>query len=1183
MPVCTVAAPLTTNAGDIGISPAVPSLLEEALGGVQAMPAWRPLLRKLPDGLVYAPPDDVVDEDFKCSVCLGWPIDPVILNCPAGHMLCRGCAGQLGDRLCPLDRASFTRTSPAQRPILARLDRLKVFCPHAVAGCQWVGERGDLLEHCAGRCEAALEECAECGARVRRRERGGHLHALKVGDTVTWTASSGEVERSSLGQVLAVAPTGSPVTVRFAAATQDVPREELQKVFLKAACEGAGNGQAKKRSAENAAEQREAVINGVLDIYEQAERLNVCFVVDCTCSMGPHIRAVKQQICEIVREMSARLPSMQLHLAFVGYRDHCSPVRFEILPFTTAVDEFRNFLAGVGVMNGGDFPEDVLGGLNQALQLEWGVGGAATRVLIHIGDAPCHGKRYHRLGSEHYPNGDPYGLEPVMLLRALQELDVQYVFGRITQHTDEMIAIFDQEAGGNYIQTRAMHDTRLVADAVTASLHTSVATTVSTLSAALGGSHSQVQTSDEIPDWRSVPMMQVQLHRCAPVRDLADLLPDASASATRRFEVSEEVSVQIAPIAFSQGETRTAHHARLAPDGSAVVAKHMKGVGRSQPQDAEDEGEVEDEPVLEAQLALSEVSAVACALAERFSADRQQGSKKIAFLESHAALPNGEGAPFNLEDALPAAEFRRFSNNIGWWEADADRLLMEFTRWTHEATGCHMMVVDLQGVCTEDGWLLTDPCILCSDITRFGSGNLGPRAMQRCLAALASRLDRTAIDAAQEQEAPNVTQAPLNVMQTVGPWSSWAPPGCNGLVPFEAEKLRWRGEEGTGTEPLAEQSSRATAEGAVGAIPNVSIGLASVAASMASLGQRAASALPGALRRGAPPTFQEASLASLAGNATPNSQEAAVASLASGATLDLDALLSGLLVAPSSACRSARPPSETALKQLLQAARNGFLAQSPLLELEAPMKILGDIHGQFQDLLQFLELGGLPPDTNYLCLGDYVDRGKQSIETMAVLLALKVKYPENIFLLRGNHECASITRIYGFFDECKRKYNIKLWKMFTDVFNCLPVAAVIDEKIFCCHGGPSPELRSFDDVRRMRRPADVPDTGLMCDLLWADPDKDIAGWSENDRGVSYTFGPDVADAFLKRLDLDLIARAHQVVEDGYEFFAQRRLVTVFSAPNYCGEFDNAAAMMDVKEDLECSFRIVKPGPKTGRR
>jgi len=197
-------------------------------------------------------------------------------------------------------------------------------------------------------------------------------------------------------------------------------------------------------------------------------------------------------------------------------------------------------------------------------------------------------------------------------------------------------------------------------------------------------------------------------------------------------------------------------------------------------------------------------------------------------------------------------------------------------------------------------------------------------------------------------------------------------------------------------------------------------------------------------------------------------------------------------------------------------------------------------------------------------------------------LPTRLNSQRTFFLLRGNHECASINRIYGFYDECKRRFNVRLWKIFTDCFNCLPVAALIDEKILCMHGGLSPDLQSLDQIRNIARPTDVPDQGLLCDLLWADPDKDIEGWGENDRGVSYTFGPDKVTEFLQKHDLDLICRAHQVVEDGYEFFAKRQLVTIFSAPNYCGEFDNAGALMSVDETLMCSFQILKPAEKKGK-
>ncbi|XP_022975677.1 serine/threonine-protein phosphatase PP1 isozyme 1-like [Cucurbita maxima] len=201
---------------------------------------------------------------------------------------------------------------------------------------------------------------------------------------------------------------------------------------------------------------------------------------------------------------------------------------------------------------------------------------------------------------------------------------------------------------------------------------------------------------------------------------------------------------------------------------------------------------------------------------------------------------------------------------------------------------------------------------------------------------------------------------------------------------------------------------------------------------------------------------------------------------------------------------------------------------------------------------------------------------------MCLLLAYKIKYPENFFLLRGNHECASVNRIYGFYDECKRRFNVKLWKIFTDCFNCLPMAALIDERILCMHGGLSPHLDKLDQIRNLKRPTDVPDKGLVCDLLWSDPSQETRGWGPNERGVSYTFGVDRVIEFLRKHDLDLICRAHQVVEDGYEFFANRKLVTIFSAPNYCGEFDNAGAMMRVDENLMCSFQILKPADKKSR-
>ena len=252
------------------------------------------------------------------------------------------------------------------------------------------------------------------------------------------------------------------------------------------------------------------------------------------------------------------------------------------------------------------------------------------------------------------------------------------------------------------------------------------------------------------------------------------------------------------------------------------------------------------------------------------------------------------------------------------------------------------------------------------------------------------------------------------------------------------------------------------------------------------------------------------------------------------------------------------------------------MRQPVFLELESPISILGDIHGQYSDLLRLFEYGGYPPKSNYLFLGDYVDRGKQSIETISLLMSYKIKYPENFFLLRGNHEAEIVNRLYGFYDECRRRYSIKLWKQFTEMFNWMPVAALIDDKIFCVHGGLSPEMESIEQLYDIQWTTDVPNSGLLCDILWSDPSPDVEKWGENERGVSFVFSKEVVQQFLDDNCLDLVCRAHQVVEDGYEFFADQTLVTVFSAPDYCGEYSNCASMMIVDDKLMCSFKVLKP-------
>lgn len=268
--------------------------------------------------------------------------------------------------------------------------------------------------------------------------------------------------------------------------------------------------------------------------------------------------------------------------------------------------------------------------------------------------------------------------------------------------------------------------------------------------------------------------------------------------------------------------------------------------------------------------------------------------------------------------------------------------------------------------------------------------------------------------------------------------------------------------------------------------------------------------------------------------------------------------------------------TDSFIRSILHSVRPVLLSQPMLVRLEAPVKVCGDLHGQIDDLVRILSNGGLPPDSRYLFLGDYVDRGKNGTEVFTALLGLKVLYPTHVYVLRGNHETESICRMYGFFDEVKRRFSVKLFKEFTDVFNCLPIAGLIEELALCMHGGLSPSLNSLKQIEHIARPLIVGDEGLACDILWSDPEEGIRGWQMSDRGVSFTFGEDVVEKTCQNLGIDVIVRAHQVMDNGYAFFCNRKLVTIFSASNYCGEFSNSGAMMLMDENCKCSFQIFKP-------
>eukprot|EP00033_Pygsuia_biforma_P001079 GCRY01001228.1.p1 GENE.GCRY01001228.1~~GCRY01001228.1.p1 ORF type:complete len:307 (+),score=46.04 GCRY01001228.1:180-1100(+) len=274
--------------------------------------------------------------------------------------------------------------------------------------------------------------------------------------------------------------------------------------------------------------------------------------------------------------------------------------------------------------------------------------------------------------------------------------------------------------------------------------------------------------------------------------------------------------------------------------------------------------------------------------------------------------------------------------------------------------------------------------------------------------------------------------------------------------------------------------------------------------------------------------------------------------------------------------------SETEVEELCDKAREIFIEESNVHPVSVPVTIIGDIHGQFYDLLEIFKIAGSCPDTNFLFLGDYVDRGYYSVECVTLLVLLKVRFPNRITLLRGNHESRQITQVYGFYDEVLKKYgNANVWKMFTSLFDYIPLSALVDNKIFCPHAGLSPHLDTLDQIRALDRIMEVPHEGAMCDILWSDPD-DRDGWGISPRGAGYTFGADVTHKFAQSNGLNLVARAHQLIMEGYLLAHEDRVLTLFSAPNYCYRCGNQAALMEVDDNHNKNFIQFDPAPRKGQ-
>ncbi|CAB5385036.1 unnamed protein product [Rhizophagus irregularis] len=476
---------------------------------------------------------------------------------------------------------------------------------------------------------------------------------------------------------------------------------------------------------------REEIIFKAIQNIKNSMQVDLCFVLDCTGSMTKYINAAKNCILQVVRHMENTNPNIKLWVGFCGYRDHCdNSDRIQILDFTDSYSKFKSYISDeVKAKGGGDAPEDVLGGLDAATnKMKWS---HRTRILLHLGDAPPHGRRFTNK-SDSYPDGDPNGLTAEGVLKNLQSEEILYYFGKITNQTDKMIDVFrdiirefpvfnfESDCKDPEVLTRKLFE------AVCSSITSSVTLTSITDENVYVRSRRELEMDKNVPDWKILPVNTGKLLHYLPPKTLDDI-KNKKYFKNKSNLILRKFSYKLAPKPFSSGAERYAYYALDATreQTEEIVIKECIDLGKKANS-------------LERYLEMIEVSTVAHFLSAKFNlAAKQIGiKKKVNFLKSQA-LRYKDGSDvrcYAVEPKFRDGLFKRFNVNRGVIK-EYHSTLEAFAHFTYEYTGGYLVVYDLQGVELSNKFLLTDPAIHCKNRLRFGRTNLGKRGIEVCFLA----------------------------------------------------------------------------------------------------------------------------------------------------------------------------------------------------------------------------------------------------------------------------------------------------------------------------------------------------------------------------------------------------------------------------------------------------------------